>query len=184
VVAEPEVAQEYFDRLGLAPQELLLVNVAELIERLGARAEATHELKRLADALDLRETARLQYMGGPPSLDWIHAHTLYAIAGAHASAVRVGIEMVESYLAFGDADGARELLERALIPTAITWGLADFIIDLRAQHTVVLAFCGEVEKARALGDELLALTAGVNDGRREEVVSRRRAVERIAVWEV
>lgn len=178
------VARAYFRRLRIDPTELVLVSLPQLISHLGPRADASDELKRLADALDLGETARMSYIAGPPSLAWVHAHKLYALSGAHASAVRVGIEMVEAYVGFGDGQGAKELLEKALIPTAESWGLVDYIVQLRAQYSVVLAYCGEVEKARAVNGELLTLTAGRDDARRREVESRHAVVERIAKGEL
>jgi hypothetical protein len=55
----------------------------------------------------------------------------------------------------------------------------DYVVPVRAQYAVVLAYCGEVEPARRLIRKLKVFA--VSDYRRRELENQTRLIEKIAV---
>jgi hypothetical protein len=79
----------------------------------------------------------------------MHAIKFYAMASAYRSAVKTGQEVVDDFIRIlRDPQGARQFMESHLIPITREAGLIANMVPVRAHYAVVLAYCGDREKAR------------------------------------
>ncbi|MGC3971588.1 MAG: hypothetical protein QM775_30870 [Pirellulales bacterium] len=148
-----EVIAEYYDTLGLSPADVFAKNPPEIWAKIENKEEATDNLRRLADSLDLYAKS-LQRMGQQTGLVRIHAHKFYVMANAYQSAVRLGQDFVDECLSERRSPrDARRFLESNLIPYVMKAGLVDHVIQVRSHYAVILAYCGEFSlAARKCGD--------------------------------
>jgi hypothetical protein len=150
------LAMEYFDVLGLRAQDVFAKNIPEIVPKLKKSPTESDDVKHLADALDLHATA-MQRAGRDRHkavLPRITAFKFYVIANALTSAVRVGKDVVDGLLNFGDAAGARHFMESTLFPLLAEGKLVDEFVPIHSQYAVVLAYCGEHDAARKTMHEL------------------------------
>lgn len=141
-----ELVAEYYEQLGLRPEDVAFKNIPDIAAKLPDTDSAYADVKRLADTLELYSMARSR-QGKSPGLARIHAHKFFAMAQAYTSAVRVGQDVADELLEYGDADGAREILEKNVLPIVQHVGLLGHVVSVRAQYAVVLAYCGEQRRA-------------------------------------
>ena len=139
---------EYYDLLGLRLADVMGNNPDKIFPLLKGDNDQTDNLKHLADSLDLQSKA-VRASGSNPGLAPIHAMKFYSMANALDSFVRVGQELVDDFLARNDYIGARDVIERNLMPTIMRLKLAGRVIPVRSQYAVVLAYCGAFDEADA-----------------------------------
>jgi len=139
---------EYYDELGLRLADVMGNNPDQIWPLLKGDNDHADALKHLADALDLQSKA-LRATGDDPGLAPIHAMKFYSMAHSLDSFVRVGQELVDDFLGRNDYVGARDVIERNLMPTITGMKLAGRVIPVRSQYAVVLAYCGEFDAADA-----------------------------------
>jgi hypothetical protein len=132
------------------------------------------DLKHLADSLDLQAKA-VKAAGGHPGLALIHASKFYSMAHALDSFIRVGQDLVDDFVGRHDYIGARDVIERNLMPTILQLKLAGRVIPIRSQYAVILAYCGAVEEAEAEIARLAPYESGL-DPRGQEELQRQRAL--------
>lgn len=143
-----DIAMKYFDRIGLAPEDVLAKNPPEILAKLEGKKYDISDFKRLADSLDLYSRCCVA-QGESYGLARIHAFKFYTIAYAIRSAIRVGMDVVDDFLGLlGDAKEARSFIEKTLLPTLNDFKILDHFLPVKAQYAVVLAYCGEVIAAR------------------------------------
>ncbi len=135
----------------------------------------TDDLKHLADALDLQSKA-VKAMGNFPGLGPIHAMKFYSMAHSLDSFVRVGQELVDDFIGRNDYIGARDVIERNLMPTIMGLKLVGRVIPVRSQYAVVLAYCGAVEEAEAEMARLLPYESGLEERGQLELQNQRALV--------
>lgn len=153
------LADEYCRKFEVTLEDLLGTSVPRLAEMLGDKRSEYDELKRFADtlALEARVLGLLGFASGPMRI-W--AHKLYVLGRAPASAVAVGLDVVDEMLQIlNDAPAARHFMENVLLPTITEFRLFGYVLDVRATYAVVLAYCGELDEARKLTAELAAFQA-------------------------
>jgi hypothetical protein len=143
-----DLVVEYYDELGLRLSDVMGNNPDKIWPLLKGDHSHTDDLKHLADALDLQSKA-LKANGGNPGLAPIHAMKFYSMAQSLDSFVRVGQELVDDFIGRNDYIGARDVIERNLMPTITGLKLAGRIIPVRSQYAVVLAYCGAFDAADA-----------------------------------
>jgi hypothetical protein len=132
--------RDYFAHFRIAPPDLFMKNAPAVHEMLGDRGDEYSELKRFADSLQLSAIAA-NALGRPGGLVRIWAHKLYLLAWAPRSAVRVGMDVVDELLSMlGDLIGARQFIERALVPTVNDLKLLSHLVPVQAQYAVVRAY--------------------------------------------
>jgi hypothetical protein len=106
--------------------------------------------------LDLRARA-LNHMGLQSGLCRLHAMKFYQIAHVPMSLMKVGQDVVDEFIRMlGDPWVARRVIETMLLPIVQEYRLVDYVVPVRAQYAVILAYCGEIEPARRLIRELEA----------------------------
>jgi hypothetical protein len=71
-------------------------------------------------------------MGNDAALSRIHAMKFYAMANALDSLVRVGQDLADEFVARHDYVGARDVLERNVLPNVIEHKMVDRIVPVRA----------------------------------------------------
>jgi hypothetical protein len=143
-----DLVVEYYDELGLRLSDVMGNNPDKIWPLLKGDHNHTDDLKHLADALDLQSKA-IKASGGNPGLAPIHAMKFYSMAQSLDSFVRVGQELVDDFIGRNDYIGARDVIERNLMPTITGLKLAGRIIPVRSQYAVVLAYCGAFDAADA-----------------------------------
>jgi hypothetical protein len=174
-----QLINEYYDVLHLTDKQVVAVSAKALSDALAPDFATMDELKRLADTLDLRARA-LNDIGLRSGLCRLHAMKFYQIAYMPMSLMKVGQDVVDELLGMlGDPSEARRVIETLLLPIVQEYRLVEYVVPVRAQYAVVLAYCGEIEPARRLIRELKAFA--VSDFRRKELENQTRLIEKIAV---
>jgi hypothetical protein len=175
--------EEYFDVLGLKPEDVTLKNPPEIFPKLKNTDTQQDDLKHLADSLDLHAMLMDKLGKHGQALARIHAFKFYVMANALSSAVRVGRDLVDELLEMGDAIGARLFMESTVLRAFSEGQALDYFLPIHSQYAVVLAYCGEVEAALRTMKELETFVVATPDWQ-DEYRSRRRVVERIASGEL
>jgi hypothetical protein len=143
--------QEYYELIGLTPAKVMGNNAPDLARMLKSGTDVD-DIKHLADSLDVLAKAG-DALGQLTPLARIHALKFYDLARAPESLFRVGQDLVDQFIGKRDFDGALNMMETIVIPQLRQWKLADYMITVRSQYAVVLAYCGrfseaEIEMAR------------------------------------
>lgn len=167
-----DLIADYYDQLGLTIGDVMAKNPDAIYPLLKEGESHTDDLKHLADALDLQSKA-VKAMGKHPGLAPIHAMKFYAMAQSLESFVRVGQDLVDDFIGRHDYIGARDVIERNLMPTIVDLKLAGRVIPVRSQYAVVLAYCGEIEDAEAEMARLAPYEDGLDEKGRRELQDQR-----------
>jgi len=156
-----ELIPEYYGVLGLKLDDVIMKNPNKIWPLLKKGVDHGNDLKHLADCLDLQAHA-LNEMGQHSALARAHAMKFYSMANALDSYVRVGQDYVDEFVARHDYIGARDVLERNVLPTVIKQKMVSRIVPVRSQYAVVLAYCGEHETAAAEMETLAHYESGLS----------------------
>ena len=174
-----KLAMEYYETLGLDFEDVFATNPEEVLAKITDIGEQQDDLKHLADSLDLYAKAS-NAQGKNAGLARLHAHKFYVVANAVQSAVRVGQDVVDEHLGIlHDAEAARHFIEDALLPVIQTYKLFDYIVPVRAQYAVVLAYCGKIDKANAEMRSLAPFIEALPDVRQKEFENQIELIKKI-----
>ena len=155
-----QVIDETFAALGIRPDQVFRAKQAELWLLINKPGLDHGDIKRLADALELKAmVANKLHVLAP--LARVHAMKFYAITGAIDSLIRVGQDLADEFVALHDFVGAREVLEQHVMPVVVGNQLLNRHLDVRAQYAVVLAYCGLYSEAEREMERLQAYAAGL-----------------------
>jgi hypothetical protein len=168
-----DLIAEYYDLLGLRLADVMGINPDKIFPLLKGENH-TDDLKHLADSLDLQSKA-VKATGNNPGLAPIHAMKFYSMAQSLDSFVRVGQELVDDFIGRNDYVGARDVIERNLMPTIMDLKLAGRVIPVRSQYAVVLAYCGAFDAADAEMSRLAPYESGL-DARGQWELQNQRAL--------
>ena len=155
-----DLIAEYYDLLGLRLADVMGNNPDKTFPLVKGENH-TDDLKHLADSLDLQSKA-VKATGNNPGLAPIHAMKFYSMAQSLDSFVRVGQELVDDFIGRNDYVGARDVIERNLMPTIMDLKLAGRVIPVRSQYAVVLAYCGAFDAADAEMTRLAPYESGLD----------------------
>jgi len=170
--AASELADEYLHELGLTQSSLPGRQPAQLVDDIRDHHMRDVELRHAADALHV--VARTLH-GRDRAMKLIQAVKLYTMADAFMSVLRVSQDAVDAFLEFGDAGGARLMMEQHVLPDLKRSGLVEKHIDVVAQYAVILALTGDIEDARHVMNSLDIYE--LDDAMREQLVGQRRIIE-------
>ena len=123
VTATLDLIVEYYDLLGLTLGDVMGKNPDKIFPLLKGDHNHTDDLKHLANSLDLQAKA-IKAMGKHPGLAHVHALKFYSMAHSLDSFVRVGQELADDFVGRHDYIGARDVIERNLMPTILRLKLA------------------------------------------------------------
>lgn len=172
VSATLDLIVEYYNLLGLRLSDVMGNNPDKIFPLLKSEHNHTDDLKHLADTLDLQAKA-IKATGNNPGLALVHAMKFYSMAHSMDSFVRVGQELVDDFVGRHDYIGARDVIERNLMPNILRLKLAGRVIPVRSQYAVVLAYCGAFEEAEAEIARLLPYESGLDPRGRKELQDQR-----------
>lgn len=163
-----KVIDEYFEILGLTPNEVMGKN-SDVLWKVIKRPPDVHEhIKHLADALEVyaktREAQRLD-----ARLQRIHAMKFYGMVEGYESIVRVGQDLADEFVGVKDFVGAKEVMEQHVLPVVAQAGLIGRMIQARSQYAVILAWCGDHREAVAEIKRLAPYREGLEETQRLEV---------------
>lgn len=169
---------EYYDLLGLRLGDVMGNNPDKIFPLLKGKRSHSDDLKHLADALDLQAKA-VKATGKNPGLAHVHAMKFYSMAHSLDSFIRVGQELVDDFVERHDYIGARDVIERNLMPTILSLKLAGRVIPVRSQYAVVLAYCGAFEEAETEMARLMPYESGLDPRGRMELQNQRLLISKL-----
>lgn len=173
-----QVIDETLAALGIRADQVVRAKQAELWGLINKPGLDQGDIKRLADALELKAILAGKLHVHAPFAR-IHAMKFYAIAGAIDSLIRVGQDLADEFVARHDFIGAREVLEQHVMPVVVNNQLLNRHLDVRAQYAVVLAYCGLYSEAEREMERLQAYAAGLPPQARMTLASQRQLVAEI-----
>ncbi|ARJ65035.1 hypothetical protein WV31_04845 [Magnetospirillum sp. ME-1] len=169
------LGQEYYDLLGLSPEQVIGRNPPAIRPLLPKGRDNRDDLKHLADTLDLHAQA-LQRSGGSSPFARIHAMKFYELAHAPQSIIRVGQDLVDDFCVHNDFEGARDVIEKILLPTVQALSLVSWVVPVRSQYAVVLAYLGRFNAAENEMQRLTPYEAGLSPAGKGELQDQRRLI--------
>ncbi|MEJ0050158.1 MAG: hypothetical protein WDN02_02895 [Methylovirgula sp.] len=178
VTSTLDLIAEYYDLLGLTLGDVMGKNPDKIFPLLKRGDDTTDDLKHLADCLNLQSRA-IRITGNHPGLAPIHAMKFYSMAHSLDSFVRVGQDLVDDFISRSDYIGARDVIERNLMPTIVGLKLAGRIIPVRSQYAVVLAYCGALDEADAEMARLMPYESGLDAKGQWELNNQREFIKYI-----
>lgn len=180
VTSTLDLISEYYDLLGLTLGDVMGKNPDKIFPLLKGEQSHTDDIKHLADSLDLQSKA-IKATGRYPGLGPIHAMKFYSMADSLDSFVRVGQELVDDFVERNDYAGARDVIERNLMPTIMGMKLAGRIIPVRSQYAVVLAYCGAFAEAEAEMARLTPYESGLDAPGQRQLRDQRALIAHLKV---
>lgn len=173
---EPLIRQ-YYRLIGLTPEKVMGNNAPELGRMLKDGTDFD-DVKHLADCLDAFAKA-LDAQKRISPFARIHALKFYDLARAPESLFRVGQDLVDQFISMRDFDGALMMMETIILPQLQQWRIADYIITVRAQYAVVLAYCKRFSDAEAELARLEPYEAGLPAMQQQELHNQRVLVAKL-----
>lgn len=169
------LGQNYYDLLGLSPEQVIGRNPPAIRPLLPKGRDNRDDLKHLADTLDLHAQA-LQRSGRSSPFARIHAMKFYELARAPQSVIRVGQDLVDDFCVHNDFEGARDVIEKTLLPTVQALNLVSWVVPVRSQYAVVLAYAGQFDAADNEMRRLAPYEAGLSPAGKGELQDQRRFI--------
>ena len=166
--------REYYKLIGLSPEMVIGKNAPDLKMMLRKDADVD-DVKHLADSLDVLARAG-DALGQPSPYARIHALKFYDLARAPDSLFRVGQDLVDQFIFMRDFDGALGLMETIILPQLQQWKIADYMITVRSQYAVVLAYCERNSDADAEMARLEPYEIGLTWQVRQELDNQRKLI--------
>ncbi|MFZ4286309.1 AAA family ATPase [Variovorax sp. HJSM1_2] len=173
-----QVIDETFAVLGIRPEQVVGAKNDALWAFINKPGLDHADIKRLADALELKAMVAGKLNVLAP-LTRIHAMKFYNMAGAIDSLIRVGQDLADEFVERHDFVGAREVLERYVMPVVVGNQLLNRHLDVRAQYAVVLAYCGVYSEAEREMERLQAYEEGLTPQARMTLANQRQLVSEI-----
>ena len=163
-----EVIPGYLNELGISEAWIFGKSLEQLRPLLDRTESSIDDVKHLADSLELRAIL-LKDRGVDPGLGRLFAMKFYTLVGAVDSAVRVGQDVADDYVARHDFIGARQTLEQHVLPFAEHYRMLDRIVAIRSQYAVVLGYCRDFSAAEQEIQRLEAYAGGFGAMQRREI---------------
>lgn len=173
-----QVINETFAVLGIRPEQVVGAKNASLWALINKPGLDNADIKRLADALELKAMVADKLHVLAPFAR-IHAMKFYNMAGAIDSLIRVGQDLADEFVARRDFVGAREVLEQHVMPVVMGNQLLNRHLDVRAQYAVVLAYCGLYSEAEQEMERLKAYETGLMPEARMTLTNQRQLIAEI-----
>lgn len=168
---------DYYEILGLTPREVMGKNSPQLAKMVKQGADV-EDIKHLADSLDALAKAH-DVAGSLAPFARIHALKFYELARAPHSLFRVGQDLADEFVGRNDFLGAKQIMETILLPQLQQWKLADFLISVRSHYAVILAYCGEFDKAERQIEQLAPYAAGLMPMQKKELHDQQNLINKL-----
>jgi len=174
------LSTEYFAHFGLHPEDCIGASGQQFIRLLPD--DLTHhrdDLKRLGDCLNLAALC-LRQLGQNPILIAMQAAKFYQVSRSYLSEMKVSQDVADYMLDMGDAIGARQMLETQVLPLLVHCDFSSRALDVRGQYAVILAYCGDYDRARSEMEKLAPYIPDLPVLYRNVVAEQCRLIEEIA----
>ncbi|WP_210345513.1 SEC-C metal-binding domain-containing protein [Bradyrhizobium sp. CCBAU 53421] len=112
----------------------------------------------------------------------VHALKFYDLARAPDSLFRVGQDLVDQFVRNRDFDGALNMMETIVLPQLRQWKIADYLISVRSQYAVVLAYCERYSDAEAEMERLEPYKSGLPPLAQGELENQRKLIARLQAF--
>jgi hypothetical protein len=89
-------------------------------------------------------------------------------------------DAADDFIGIGDIAGARETMESHVLPLMKHYQLFSHTMDAQGQYAVILAYCGEFDKARNIMKTLESYAGDLSPVEQEGFVNQRQLIEEIA----
>lgn len=162
---------DYYEIVGLTPSDVMGNNSPQLAKMV-KRGTDVEDIKHLADSLDALAKAH-DVAGSVAPFARIHALKFYELARAPHSLFRVGQDLADEFVARNDFLGAKQVMETILLPQLQQWKLADFMISVRSHYAVILAYCGEFDRADRQIEQLEPYANGLMPMQKKELCDQK-----------
>ncbi|WP_320007148.1 SEC-C metal-binding domain-containing protein [Maridesulfovibrio sp.] len=173
----------YLNLFGLSQEDIFGKNPPEILAKIHAEYDPD-DFKRMADCYDLLARA-IQESGERYSLEKLFAFKFYNMANAINSAMKVGQDIVADFISpLGDIQSARNFIEQSLLPSAEDLKLMDWVIPIRSQYAVVLAYCGAYNEARKQLTMIKPFRNAVGSNCQEELINHASLVQNIIAGKI
>jgi hypothetical protein len=172
-----DLLMDYYDDLNIDVDDVLLVDARHVRSLVPDTPERDDLLRHIGDCLDLMARCH-RHLGRPAGMAYLHAMKFYSAAAAGRSAVKAGQDAVDAVLEIGDSEGARQICEELLLPVVMQYDLVELLVPVRAQYAVVLAWCGDIDAARAEMNRINSYR--ISESGAAELANQRALIERIA----
>lgn len=100
----------------------------------------------------------------------------YELAHAPQSVISVGQNLVDDFCVHNDFEGARDVIEKTLLPTVQALNLVSWVVPVRSQYAVVLAYAGQFDAADNEIRRLAPYEAGLSPAGKGELQAQRRLI--------
>ncbi|MBE7368875.1 ATP-binding protein [Ramlibacter pallidus] len=172
------VIDEYYEVLGISPEQVMGLRQAELWEAIDKPSLDIDDVKHLADALEL--LAKIgRKTGQRVPLARIHAMRFYEIAGALDSYVRAGLDVADDFVWVNDFLGARNIMEDFVLPFIQRHSMVGKMLDARSLYAVILAYSGEFDNAESEMRRLEPLIEGAPAPMQTQLAAQKRLIAEI-----
>lgn len=163
---------EYFDLIGLKPHQVMGKDAPALRELITRDPLPIDDIKHLADTLDLHAKT-MDAQGKTSPFARIHALKFYDLVQTPESMFRVGQDLVDQFIENKDFIGALEIMENILLPHVQQLKIAQYLIPIRSQYAVVLAYNGRFDEAEAEIGRLQPYESGLDSIGKNELINQR-----------
>jgi len=175
-----EVIPEYYDLLGISPEQVIGMPQPELQKALKKAGADIQDIKHLADALELLAMTHAK-QGQRLSLARMHAMRFYEISGAVDSVVRTGLDMADAFVWTNDFDGARQIMEDHVLPYVREHRLTSKLLDARSLYAVILAYSGRFNEAELEMNRLAPLVGDAPAEMQEQIAVQNKLIADLRV---
>lgn len=173
-----EVIDGYYEVIGITPDKILGRNPSDIWPLLSDTPTIHEDVKHLADSLELCALA-VEKQGRDSGLLRIQAMKFYDMAGAIDSLIRVGQDLADEFIGRRDYIGARNVIEKNVLPNVIKHNMIDRIIAVRSQYAVILAYCEDFGAADAEMRRLAPYVNGFSLEQKLEIENQRVLIDRL-----
>jgi preprotein translocase subunit SecA len=103
----------------------------------------------------------------------------YTMANALDSLIRVGQDLADEFIGRSDYIGARDVMERNVLPNVAEHKMVRHVVPVRAQYAVILAYCGDHSAAAEEMRRLAPYEAALDATARAELEGQKALIGRI-----
>ena len=172
------VVAEYYEVLGVEPNQIIGVPQRELWEAIGGSNVDISDVKHLADALELLAMVTKK-VGGIAPLARLHAMRFYELAGAVDSVVRTGLDVADEFVWRNDFIGAKQIMDDHVLPYVREHRLTAKMVDARSLYAVILAYCGYPDQADLEMRRLAPLAEGASEAMQGQIAMQRSLISEV-----
>ncbi len=174
------LSAEYYAHFDLHPEDLMGASGPGLIRLLpDDLADHEDDLKRLGDCLNFAALCSRK-LGQNPILIAIQAVKFYQVSKSYRSEMEAAQDVADDMLEMGDAIGARQVLETHVLPLLVYCDFNSRALNVRGQYAVVLAYCGDYDRARSEMEKLLPYISDLPLFYQDVITNQCRLIEDIA----